>query len=212
VWWGVFTVGCAARSQAHNAFGGFILSVKVTQTACIREELDAMHAQVSQRAYELSRMNRSPRNTPEENWFNAQRELIWEPPVEVRQIDDRFEIIAAVAGVEPKDLDLQVAPEALLITGRGHEDCGADGVVHHCDFSRGRLFRPIRFPEAMAIENTVAEYRNGLLRITVPVMSPATNPMVTESVEVAAAAVTEPVEEAKPAARKAKARSKRAKK
>lgn len=167
------------------------MSIKVTQATCIRAELEQMHEQVSERAFELSRMNRSPWNTPEENWFNAQRELIWEPPVEIRQLDGRFEIVAAVAGVEAKDLDIQVAPEALLIKGGSHKECGDGGVVRHCDFSRGQLFRPIHFPEPVDFAKATAECRDGLLRLSVPVL----NHMVAEAVE-----------EMKPAARKAKPR------
>jgi len=168
------------------------LSVKVRKTASISAELDEMHHQVSQRAYELSRMNHSPRNTPEENWFNARRELIWEPPVEIRQMDDRFEVIAAVAGARPEHLDVQVAPGALLIKGRGHDECTSEGVVRHCEFSRGQLFRPIHLPEPADVENAVAEYRDGLLRVSVPVI----NRMVTQAAE---------IEEPKPA-RKTKPR------
>jgi len=174
-----------------------MVSVKVTQAACIRAELEEMHHQVSQRAYEISRTNASPLNTPEENWFHARRELIWEPPMEIRQFEGRFEIVAAVAGVEPKDLEIQVTPEALLIKGGAHKECSGEGVVRHCDFSRGQLFRPIHFPEPIDIENASAEYHDGLLRLTVPVMMSGQADVV-EPMEV--------VEEVTPAAPKAKAR------
>lgn len=186
-----------ADSEINIAFLEDKVSVKVTQAACIRAELEEMHQQVSQRAFEISRMNQWP-TSPDENWYNAQRELIWEPPVEVRQVENRYEIVAAVAGVPARDIEVQITPEALLIKGSAHKECHGEGVVRHCDFSRGQLFRPIHFPEAIDIENATADYRDGLLRLTVPVASSVVADVV-EPVEV--------VEEIKPAAAaKAKAR------
>lgn len=140
--------------------------VVVTQAASIQEELEQLRKQIGQRAFELSRTG-AHWNNPEKNWQDAERELVFEPPVEVRQIEDRFELIAAVAGVE--SLNIQVTPEAVLIKGDGpHAACTNDGVVKLCDFSRGQLFRWVHFGERIDSANTTAELKNGLLRFTAP--------------------------------------------
>jgi len=140
--------------------------VEVTQAASIQEELDQLRNQIGQRAFELSRTG-AHWNNPEKNWQDAERELVFEPPVEVRQIEDRFELIAAVAGVEA--LNIQVTPEAVLIKGDGpHAACTNDGVVKLCDFSRGQLFRWIHFGARIDSANATAELKNGLLRFTAP--------------------------------------------
>ena len=140
--------------------------VVVTQASSIHEELEQIRTKITQRAFELSRTG-APWNSPEKNWRDAERELVFEPPVEVRQIEDRFELIAAVAGVEA--LNIQVTPEAVLIKGDGpHAACTDDGAVRLCDFSRGQLFRWIHFGERIDHANATAELSNGLLRFTAP--------------------------------------------
>jgi len=173
------------------------VSVKVTQAACIRAELEEMHQRVSQRAFEISQMNHSS-NNPEENWFNAQRELIWEPPVEIRESEGRFEVIAAVPGVPPEKLDIRVTPEALLIKGTPNDESNGSGIIRHSEFSRGELFRPIHFREPIDFANATGECRDGLLRLTLPVMHQVAVEIVDEQSEV--------VPEEKPAPKKAKAR------
>ncbi len=140
--------------------------VVVTQAASIHEELEQIRNQIGQRAFELSRTG-AHGNNPEKHWQDAERELVFEPSVEVRQMDDRFELLAAVPGVEA--LNIQVTPEAVLIKGDGpHVACTDDGVVRLCDFSRGQVFRWIHFGERIDQANVTAELTNGLLRFTAP--------------------------------------------
>jgi HSP20 family protein len=99
--------------------------------------------------------------------------LLWQPAVEVCQKNDRFEVRAAIAGVDPKDLAITVTSEDLLITGNGgHEHRAEQGTVHLCEFNRGRLFRSIHFPQPIDSKKAVAEYQNGLLMVTAPIAEP----------------------------------------
>jgi HSP20 family molecular chaperone IbpA len=140
--------------------------VVITQAESIQAELEQVRSEIGRRAFELSRTTGSW-NDPQKNWQDAERELVFEPPVEVRLIEDRFEVVAAVAGVGA--LNVQVAPEAVLIKGDGpHAACSKDGVVKLCDFSRGRVVRWIHFGERIDQANATAEVSNGLLRVTAP--------------------------------------------
>jgi HSP20 family molecular chaperone IbpA len=147
------------------------VSTKVvfTQIESIEGELEQVRQEIGKRAFELSRSRTIPGSGPEENWRHAERELIWEPPVEVRQMDNRFEVVAAVPGVD--EVMIQVAPEALVIKSEGtHAACTDEGVVRLCDFSRGKLFRWIHFGERIDAKRTTAECRNGLLTLSVSLL------------------------------------------
>ena len=99
--------------------------------------------------------------------MNAERELVWKPAVELRQKDAQFEILAALPGVEAKDLDIQVTSEDVLIKADiNHEHTTQEGAVHLCEFERGKLFRSIHFPEKIDPDSVKADYRNGMLRLT----------------------------------------------
>jgi HSP20 family molecular chaperone IbpA len=146
------------------------------------DQLEAMHQQISQRAYELFRMNGSPWNNPVEDWLNAERELLWQPSVELRRKDGQFEVLAAVAGVDAKDLDVQVTPDDLLIKGNSrHEHRSDTGTVHVCEFSHGQLFRSVHFPEPIDTAGATAECRDGLLRVTAPIAQSAQKKNQTKS-------------------------------
>jgi HSP20 family molecular chaperone IbpA len=147
--------------------------VALTRTATVAGELEQVHDRVSERAYELS-CTSGCSNSPEENWLTAERELLWQPAVEVCQKDGRFEVRAAVGGVDSKDLALTVTSEDLVIKGNGAHEHGAErGTVHVCEFSRGRLFRSIHFPEAIDPAKVTAECKNGLLTITASIAESA---------------------------------------
>jgi HSP20 family protein len=140
--------------------------VALTRTGSIDDELERVHHFVSERAYQLFRTNGSS-SGPDANWLNAERELLWQPAVEVCQQDGRVEVRAAIAGVDPKDLAVTVTSNDLLIKGNGAHAHRADRrIVHLCEFSGGQLFRPIHFPEPIDPANVTAEYKNGLLTVT----------------------------------------------
>jgi HSP20 family protein len=111
---------------------------------------------------------------PLDDWLRAERELVWRPAVEPRQKDSEIELLAAVAGVAPKDLDVQVTPEDILITAAtDHQHETKEGTVHLCEFERGRLFRSIHLPDTIDPDSAKAEYRHGMLRLTAAVAKAA---------------------------------------
>ncbi len=141
----------------------------LTPAASIDDEVAHAHDRISDRAYELS-CTSGAWNSPDENCLNAERELLWQPAVEIRQTDGRFEVRAAVAGIEPKHLAVTGTPIDLLIKGNGaHEHRQQVGTVHVSEFSYGQLFRFIHFPVPIDPAKATADYRNGLLTITAPI-------------------------------------------
>ena len=114
-------------------------NVALTRALSIVGELEGIHHRVR---------TSDGWSNPEDNWLNAERELFWQPAVELCRKDGQFEVRAAVAGIEPKDLAVTITSGGLLIKGNGpHEHRAEKGTVHLCEFSRGELFRSVNFPE-----------------------------------------------------------------
>src|SRR5690606_4928253 len=89
--------------------------IQVKKHGSIQHTLNELHEMISRRAYELFE-NGGLFAGPLADWFRAERELISRPPIELRQKDGQFELDAALPGIDPKQLDVQVTPEDVLIT------------------------------------------------------------------------------------------------
>ena len=66
------------------------------------------------------------------------------------------------------------AAELLLSADANRSVREHDGDVVLCEFEHGPLFRSYQFPEPIDPSRVVAEYRNGLLRVTAPLAHQAT--------------------------------------
>ena len=144
-----------------------LTSLRTQKAESLLQELEKIQKHVSERAYELCHRRGAALGAALDDWLTAERETVWKPAVEVCQRDNTFVLEAALAGVEPNQLDIQVTADTILIqaeTPHTHPD--TKGVVHVCEFQPGRLFRAITLPAKIDPDAVTAEYRNGLLRIT----------------------------------------------
>ena len=148
--------------------------VALRKAETIFNELDQLHTAIRQRAYDLFRNRGHLWGGPLADWLNAERQLVWKPAIEVRQKDSQFEVRAATPGVEAKDLDVQITPEDMLIKADiQHKHTPEEGAVQVCEFTAGQLFRSVHFPEKIDPDSAMAEYRNGMLRVTASIAKPA---------------------------------------
>jgi HSP20 family protein len=139
------------------------------------DEVQGMQRHIAARAEEIFRARGGTLGHALEDWIRAERDTIWRPALEVRKTKDAFIIEVAVAGVDPKQFDVQVTATELVLTAHvHHSDREQEGEVVLCEFAKGPLFRSFTFPQAIDPARVSAEYRNGLLRVTAPLAPPAT--------------------------------------
>lgn len=143
----------------------------VTRTSSIQDEIARQQAQVQQRAYELFLRRGGAFGGALDDWLEAERELSWEPAIEVRQSANGYEIEAALPEVDPATLDVQVTPHDVLIQGRGDGRRAERDTIGAPSLS-ARLFRAIHLPEPIDPDGVTANYKNGLLRLTATIAKP----------------------------------------
>ena len=132
-----------------------------------------MEDRIMQRAYDLFSGN-GIFGRDLENWLQAERELVWRPTVELYEKGDAFCLEAAVPGVDPKNIDIEVTPEDILLTAQiAHEHKEEKGTVHICEFDRGKMFRSIRLPRRINPDKVKAEFKNGMLYLTAEIAAEA---------------------------------------
>jgi HSP20 family protein len=148
--------------------------VALRKTDSIVDQLERVHRQIAERAYQLFRDRGAAWGNAISDWFDAEQEIVWKPAVEVSEKDGTLTILAALAGVDPKDIQVELTPEDLVIRAETqHRHSEVEGQVHHCEFLAGRVFRSVHFPKPVDVTKSKAEYRNGLLTVTAPLVSTA---------------------------------------
>ena len=124
------------------------MKVRCRPVDSVLAEVEGVQRHIAQRAHEISRARAGAIASALEDWMNAERETIWRPALEVRRTKDAFVIEAAVAGIEPKQFDVQVTPTELVLSAQvHHSDREQEGEGVLCEFAKGPLFRSYKFSE-----------------------------------------------------------------
>ena len=144
------------------------MKIRIQKAASLVARVDAVQRQIAERAYELFNLRGCALGRAVDDWLAAEREHVWKPPIELVEKDGEFLVEAAVAGVPPKDLEVQVTPHGVLIQGNGVHQHRPGETVYSCEFRAGRLFRTVEFPRRVDVDKVRADYQNGLLRLWAP--------------------------------------------
>ena len=102
--------------------------------------------------------------------FSELQDISWIPPVEVRQSGNNLVIHADLPGLSENDVKVEATDEGLVIQGeRRREHTSEEGGWRHSERVYGRFYRLIPLPESAKLEETKANFRNGVLEVVVPV-------------------------------------------
>lgn len=87
------------------------------------------------------------------------------PLLNLSEDEDRLYIDALLPGVDPKELQLSVLRGTLTISGE-RKAPGQKGLLHRSELGYGRFARTIDLPADINADRTTAEYKDGVMRIT----------------------------------------------
>jgi HSP20 family protein len=93
----------------------------------------------------------------------------WYPQVEVSQRGGNLVVCADLPGLRKEDVHLEVHDDYLVLQGeRRQEQEENQGGVYRSERSYGRFFRTIPLPQGTNAEQARANFKDGVLEITVP--------------------------------------------
>jgi HSP20 family protein len=96
--------------------------------------------------------------------FAGSRE--WSPAVDVAESDSEFTVRAEIPGIDPKELDVNITGDQLVLAGEKKESSEKKGKDFYQSESRfGSFRRSIPLPQSVDPEKVEAEYANGVLTI-----------------------------------------------
>jgi HSP20 family protein len=100
----------------------------------------------------------------------------WFPAIEVAEDNGQLQVHADLPGLRPEDVKVEVTNDSLIIHGeRKVEHEHKLGGAYRSERRYGEFYREIPLPEGTNPEQAKAQFRNGVLEVTLPVPQQASN-------------------------------------
>ncbi|MDJ0533590.1 MAG: Hsp20/alpha crystallin family protein [Xenococcaceae cyanobacterium MO_207.B15] len=110
------------------------------------------------------------------------------PAAELTETEDALHLKLEVPGIEAKDLDIRVTVDSLSISGdRKSETKTEENGRTHSEFRYGKFSRVIPLPVRIQNTNVTAEYKDGILTLTLPKAEEEKNKVVKVNLDEATA-------------------------
>ncbi len=95
---------------------------------------------------------------------------MWAPAVDVSEREGKLMVHADLPGLQKEDVKVECTDDALIIQGeRRHEHEEEDGGYRRSERRYGSFYRTIPLPEGAQTDQAHAEFRNGVLEVSVPI-------------------------------------------
>lgn len=93
----------------------------------------------------------------------------WAPAVDICENENNIVLKAELPGVDPKDVEVRVEDNTLYLKGeRKFEKDTKEENYHRIERSYGSFARSFTLPNSIDAEKVAAEYKDGLLTLTLP--------------------------------------------
>jgi HSP20 family protein len=98
----------------------------------------------------------------------------WSPAIDVAEDEKEVSVRAELPGIDPKDLDVTVVGNQLILSGEKRESSETkEKGVYHSETRYGSFRRTIALPEGVDTEHVDAQFANGVLTLRLPKTEPA---------------------------------------
>jgi HSP20 family protein len=107
-----------------------------------------------------------------EHFFNAPAlatDAAWAPALDVIEEKDSYVVKVELPGVNKEDVKLSLEQGTLSITGERKSETNAEtATAYHTERFHGRFQRSINLPESITRDQVKAQYKDGVLTVTLP--------------------------------------------
>jgi HSP20 family molecular chaperone IbpA len=134
------------------------------------DQMDAAFDRIARRAFELFEGDGRLFGRDLEHWFQAERELLHPVCTELTESDEAFALKAEVPGFNEKELEINVEPRRVVITGK-HEAISKEekkGKTIRSEIASGEIMRMVELPVDIETDKVTATLKNGVLSLALP--------------------------------------------
>ena len=139
---------------------------KQTVQMSIFDRMEELHNSIARRAFELFEGNDHWPGRELENWLRAETELLHPMLLELTESDNHLNVRAEVPGFSAKDLEINVEPRRLTVSGkREFKEENKKGKTHYSELSSGEILRIVELPAEVDTSNVSATLKDGILAV-----------------------------------------------
>ena len=88
------------------------------------------------------------------------------PPINVYNKGEQSVLVAEIPGIDPDKLELTVLNDTVTLSGERFSDDEKDAHVYRRERPVGEFTRTINLPDTVDPDSVVAEYKDGILRVS----------------------------------------------
>ena len=93
----------------------------------------------------------------------------WAPALDVHEDKNSFSIRLELPGMKREDIEVSLQDGALIVSGeRKEEQVSEETTVHRQERFYGKFSRALTLPTAVAGDKVKAQYKDGILTVTLP--------------------------------------------
>jgi HSP20 family protein len=93
----------------------------------------------------------------------------WAPALDVQEDKDKFTVNLELPGLKREDISVQIEDGSLVVSGERKEETVSEGTeVHRRERYYGKFSRALTLPVAVAADQVKANYKDGVLSISLP--------------------------------------------
>jgi HSP20 family protein len=135
----------------------------------ILDQFSEINEAIAQRAFELFECHGGSPGHEVEDWFRAESELLHPVPLNVTESNDEYTVRAEVPGFGSKDIEINVEPHYLVISGkRVTKEVEGNRKMIRSEWCPDRIFRTLDLPSRVAVSKATTTLKDGILTVDLP--------------------------------------------
>ena len=140
--------------------------VKQTSQTSIFGRMEELHDAIARRAFEIFEGKGRWPGRELDDWLRAESELLHPMHLELMESDNHLTVRAEVPGFSAKELEINVEPRRLTISGkRETKDEAKKGNTVYSELCACETLRVVDLPAEVDISNVAATLKDGILNI-----------------------------------------------
>ena len=124
---------------------------------------------IARRAFELFERHGGSPGHEMEDWSRAESELLHPVPLNVSESDSEYTVRAEVPGFGSKEIEINVEPRCLAISGKRETKEGEETwKMIRSEWSPNRIFRTLDLPSDVDVSKVSTTLKDGILIVDLP--------------------------------------------